>query len=309
MEELLLKYSGERLDPKAAHVNLIGAFAGILSLTEVGLGSVLHASRIPLRGQFLSLNQIFLLMRASCVGGESGSRLSPAAISTIAAILKSLSPIGNKLTPMLAISMQGWLFTGGIVLFGHSILGRITGGLLASLWAFIQPILLYGLIFGACGKKALDYGLQGLGRWTPITEEIFFGFLLGIVLIKFLLVIAMGIVASKISDSWFVAYTRKMSNFMSHPRSEDGALKGALRQMFRPFFLVSILLTGILLFMAEGSYESLVWHLLQPLGVGFLLFFGMRLLPLERIAYKLEKSRGGTLGQALRIALSRVRNL
>src|SRR6185295_7221686 len=87
------------------------SYATLLSLTEVGLGSVLHAMHIPFTGQLLSLNQIAVLSHATKMHPEKSA---PLTISVVAALLKSLSPIGKRLTPMLALTMQGLLFTFGI---------------------------------------------------------------------------------------------------------------------------------------------------------------------------------------------------
>src|SRR5262245_14165135 len=105
---------------------VVGYYAAILAVTEVGLGAFLHALQIPFFvGYTLSLNQIFLLNRASFEAGSGASRLMPASLSCIGALLKALAPFGKKLMPMVAISMQGLLYTLAIVVFGHSRLGRV----------------------------------------------------------------------------------------------------------------------------------------------------------------------------------------
>jgi hypothetical protein len=248
-------------------------------------------------------------MRASC--GEDRHRVSPSSISSIAAVLKSLAPIGNKLTPMLAISMQGLLFSIGTLLFGHSTCGRLVGGILSSLWAFVQPILLYGIIFGKSGEKALLLGLQELSRSAPITEKMLIYGFAGIVLLKILLVIGMAIVIPKLSPSWISRYSMRMSRFLAStqvPSNNRGAVRGALKQLFKPLFLFSVGLSALLLFFAEGSYTGLIRHLLQPLAIAFLLFFLIRLLPLEKLAEHLGKERRGAWREAFRVALDRVRN-
>src|SRR5262245_25316383 len=117
-----------------SYIDVCGTYAALLSASEIGLGSILHTFQVPFSGHFLSLNQIFILSRASTEVGRNGSLLIPGSISFIAAALKSLSPSGKKLTPMLAIGMQGILFNTGIVLIGHNIAGRIFGACIASLW-------------------------------------------------------------------------------------------------------------------------------------------------------------------------------
>jgi len=278
--------------------NRNGFYAGLLAATEVGLGSALHAARIPLRGQFLSLNQIFILQRASLE--ESSSRFSPAIISNAAAVLKSLSPVGNKLTPMIAIAMQGWLFTVGTFLFGHTFLGRFVGGVLASLWAFLQPILLYGMIFGV---KTLSASLREIFYFFPVSESLLLYCIGGLAILKISLVA----VLMQIPASWTEKYLKKIdaskkieSDLTSSP------LKGALKQIYKPMFLGSVLLSASFLYFAEGSAASLIWHLMRPLAVGFLFFYFLRWIPIQRLIPFLENK--SLFGQTLSAALNKVRN-
>lgn len=100
--------------------------------------------------------------------------------------------------------------------------------------------------------------------------------------------------------SRFLASTQTHSNNRS-------ALRGALKQLSKPLFLFSVGLSALLLFFAEGSYTGLIRHLLQPLAIAFLLFFLIRLLPLEKLAERLGKESRGAWREAFRVALLRVR--
>src|SRR3989344_4245633 len=142
--------------------------AAILSAVEVGLGSVLHAFHIPLAGQLLSLNQIFLLTRSShAIFPNSASRTAPFTISCVAALLKALSPAGKKLTPMIAIAMQGGLFSSGLLLLGANPLGFLFGATLSGLWAFLQPALILLLIFGSTLVDSAKYFLEKVAALLP----------------------------------------------------------------------------------------------------------------------------------------------
>ena len=89
------------------HTDRVGTYAANLSLIEVGLGSVVHGLKLPFGGQVLSINQCVILSHAARRLGIN-AKTGVFTISTIAATLKSLSPAGNKLGPMLSISMQGF---------------------------------------------------------------------------------------------------------------------------------------------------------------------------------------------------------
>ena len=120
--------------------------AAQLSITEICIGSIGHGLKIPLTGQVLSLNQLAFLLNA--INKDNLPKSSVFEISGIAAILKSFSPAGQKLGPMLSIAMQGFLFWIWITLFGLNMLGQVLGAIFLSLWAFIQPIVTLFMIYG-----------------------------------------------------------------------------------------------------------------------------------------------------------------
>ena len=75
--------------------------AALLSGSEIGLGSVLHGLKIPFSGHFLSLNQGFILSRATIKSKNvKNSKFIPISISNISSLLKTLAPAGKKLTPL-----------------------------------------------------------------------------------------------------------------------------------------------------------------------------------------------------------------
>ena len=108
------------LDQRQDHENIIAEICHYLEnrdarnvacfsacrLTEVGVGSVLHAVRVPFKGIFLALVQVMMMI-------GFGRRLNGRGlyqIAFIAALLKSFSPAGPRLKPMFYIFTQGALF-------------------------------------------------------------------------------------------------------------------------------------------------------------------------------------------------------
>src|SRR5688572_7807052 len=89
----------------------------LLSSSEVGLGSLLHGLHLPLAGHFLSINQSVLLTLAS---QESQQRklafCDCSLVSVLSAALKLLSPMGKKITPMIAIALQGVFYSLSLLL-------------------------------------------------------------------------------------------------------------------------------------------------------------------------------------------------
>ncbi len=283
-----------------------GNYAALLSLIEVSLGSFLHSLRLPLSGQILSLNQIFLLNHAVI---HLQNYKSPVHISTISAILKSFSPAGKKLTPMLALTAQGHLFSWGILLFGNHILGRLIGSILSSLWAFIQPLLIYLILFGKDIVFMLDYFQNKLNSLYSFADDFFISLFLGLILIKVLFAIAIAIIANKISETQINTYLKwlqnKQRNKILTKTTSHSPLLGALKDLFSPLYLFSFVLLCIFFFYSRGNYSTMIWNLLRPVAVGFILFYCLRAFPIERLVAKIKNKKYSLL---LAETLKRIKN-
>lgn len=241
-------------------------FSTALSLIEVGLGSLLHAIHFPFRGQVLSMNQAFLLSRASFVGATTrgeGIRMSNL-ISLTAACLKSLSPAGQKLTPMLAISVQGLLFSlgqflGGVSLFGHSI-----GMTLVWVWALGQGLVLGWFLNGGAFFEALRYLIQKIGggaiEWVILG---WFTFLFG-------MGVGLVILSRRLSTEKWARYEEKFR-----------VKKDSSRSGFRiPW--VSLLSVGVtigFLYATESAEARSVWIWIRPVGVFVAMWFLAHWIP------------------------------
>jgi hypothetical protein len=284
------------------------------------VGSLLHTFHIPFSGHFLSLNQIFLLSRASSLVGKSGSLLVPGTISFIAAALKSLSPSGKKLTPMLAIGMQGLLYNIGIMLFGHTAPGRMFGAALSSLWGFLQPLLIYYCIFGQGLFHTFVKLEESFRSWVPCDIPSIWYLCILVVTVKVFLGMTIAAIAHKMPQKAMSYYAKNITRAKLHkkpifadmqvkPILSKVALQAAKDLCVLPF-IACVLLSAISFMWAEGATTSwVVFALLRPCAIGFLFFFGIRLLPMEKVATWLERNHFTTLGQAFRIALHKVKQL
>lgn len=144
--------------PDWERVGKFGAGAGAF---EISVGSAFHASGFPLTGTVMSAAQAAFL-------AKSGERLSQKNrvvwVAFIASALKAFSPAGSKLGPMLAISMQGFLFTVASSVIGWNKAGRAVGGILMGAWAALQGFFIQYLLLG----NQLSKAYKGLLGWTNI---------------------------------------------------------------------------------------------------------------------------------------------
>lgn len=251
----------------------IALHSSALGLAEVGVGSALHAFHIPFAGNLLSLNQIFLLTHFLCETSSSKRTFSPFSISTTAALIKCLAPMGKKLTPMLAICMQGLLYNLGILCFGNTLLGRWMGGVLSSMWGFFQPIFLYWCLFGPSLFHA-----AGTFSWV---KGLFYGLVVGKVVAASLIVF----MTPLLPDCRFMQYFNKLSctaKLDNLPLMSRHPMRQAFSDLCKPLFLFSLFLTAFFFYFSQGISEAIIWGVLRPLGTGALCFFIMRLIPLKR---------------------------
>lgn len=288
----------ENSNPKE---RLIGIYAGLLATAEIGIGSLMHAFHLPFSGYILSLNQVLLLTKASDEEEAKDNRNLTASISNIAAILKSLSPMGKRVTPMIAIAMQGLLYNVGILIGGNRMLGRGIGGCLLAVWGFIQPLLLYYLIFGQVLFEAI---------YEYIPEGWFWTFLMIIVGIKCLLAFSIARLAPWIPSRWWERWLPKDEvkevDIQEHGWKE--AAWKALKDMTMIPFIISIFLTATFLYAYHGNVDAVVWGVLRPIAIGYLVFFSLRILPVSKIADWLERNPQLPLSRAFHIALMKTRN-
>lgn len=252
--------------------------AAHLSAIELSLGSVLHGFKIPFGGHLLSLNQgLFLTQYLNQT--PQLSRIAAARdileISSITAALKSLSPAGQKIGPMLSLTMQGGLYGFGLLIGGTGFLGKILGLIFLSLWAFIQPVLTFFVVFGIEFQRMLDVTLEKLPSSGFFSASSLGSVFLGIVLIKMTLA-TMVVFASYPLSRWVEKTSFFNMKTQKIPTKTNSPAWGAVRDLTRPLFMISFLVLLVVLYVTESRWSVIVWQSLRPLGLGFLIFYLVR---------------------------------
>lgn len=283
-------------------IKKIGQYAASLSVIEIGLGSLLHSFSIPLSGQILSINQMAILSRASF---KEDSKTISLHISLISSILKSLSPAGKKLTPMLAILAQGLLFSSGLVLFGVNSIGLIFAIIFSSAWAFIQPLLILYFLFGKTIIDVLNYFKKDFSLLTTIEPLLLLNILILSYIIKTLLIFYISRKFIKMSEDEFQQIQLKLNikNEKKVKKTFNNQLLNALRDLFQPIFIVSFVLTAFFLYFSKSNYVNTFWTLLRPLAIGLLLFYVLRVFPVQKFSFFFKKKGMVSTSKALQIAI------
>lgn len=286
---------------------LIGEQAAFLSLIETGLGSLLHGLRIPLSGQFLSLNQIAFMARTS---SKLHSKDAPLKISIITSLLKSLSPAGKKLTPMLAILAQGFFFSTGLALFGMNIVGLVVASLLSALWAFVQPVLIIFLLFG---KEFVDVALfftKELQKVINFDLKWLLPLVIAFIVIKLVLAVIVCFLAIKVRDEQFERWQSKLISEVKPiaQKEKSSPFLMALKDLCSPLFLFSFALTAAFFYFSESTQAKMIWGLLRPVAVGFILFFIVRVYPVENLSVLFEKMGWKDFARHFKTAILIIKN-
>jgi hypothetical protein len=308
--------SQERNERDAERIELLGRYSAMLSLIEVALGSLLHAFYVPFSGNFLSLNQGYLLCRASVTAREKGLGRVGYGISNVAAVLKSLSPAGKKLGPMLSLSAQGLLFTLGEGTLGANLAGWMLGMLLLSLWTFVQPLLTYYLLFGPSLFRALGYAADKIIPYKGLGVQLVLWTFGAVVLVKLVAALFLAWLATRSRGTadfqeklLRLAQEKGAAPLAGAAATRRDALLLAVKDLFRPLFLASLAVTAFFLFFSEHTEAERIWIFLRPVAIGFLFFYFSRTLTLDRWLARLHGTRADSFARACQRALEELRHL
>jgi nucleoside-triphosphatase THEP1 len=150
------------------------ALGSLWATSEIVLGSFLHNLKVPFRGHALTAIAVLLLSGAQRRWGGRGVVWRA---GLVAAVMKSASPSAVLLGPMLAISMEGFAFEGGLAIGRGGLLGCVIGGVLAMSWTFLHLLLSLLLSYGTnlvevyrqlIGSAAQQLGPMPFGAVGPI---------------------------------------------------------------------------------------------------------------------------------------------
>ena len=285
----------------------VGQFGAAAGGFEATVGSALHQAKIPMSGLFLSVVQSLLMMYA---GDRLANRGRVMWVPVISAGLKALSPYGGRLRPMLAITVQGFLFSFAATVFGWNLVGIFVGGWLVGAWATLQGLVLQYLIIGDNLLPALDV----MVRW--ISEHLHLQ-LPGIVSLIALWTVVCGTLSA---IATLFAWTRRhrlparirsmldkgargITSNAGTPSFRVAVTRG-LRDLVRPLFWAPVVFVGAIILANGSTWEQAALIVLRAVTVGWVLFSLARLFdPRKLVAWLRRRGHWGpamALNRALR---------
>lgn len=240
-----------------------GAAAGAL---EIGAGSLVHGLQLPFGGLSMACMQASLLTRAAEGLSERGRVVW---VALIAAGLKSMSPAGRRVRPMVAIAMQGWLYALSLRALGWHAGSVALGGALIGLWAAAQGLLLQWLLLGDALNTALQVLVDEAREWISLRLSV--AALIGLWLGGYALVGAVAGLAAWRRRHQPQAPPALKLPMGTPPRVWRHSLAAAFAELRRPSLWLPIALVLAALAWAGQPAESLVFLALRALSVAFVL--------------------------------------
>lgn len=290
-------------------VGLFGAASGTLEMT---LGAALHGASLPFSGLVMASSQAAVMTWAASGLGARGRVVW---VPFIAAGLKALSPAGNRLRPMLAITVQGLLYGGMTRLLGWNRWSVAVASALVGAWAAGQGLVLQYLFVG----KELLKAYQWLVGWAQahwgvsapaVATAVGAWIALWALVAGVVGAVAFGKAQREVAEAAALARLQAwrdrfgsvpaLSSEVAKPSWTQAIASGA-KDLARPTFWVPLALVVGIILAAGSPWEAAFWVIARAATVGMLLFTAVRFFDLQGAVKALR--RQGQWGPA--IALSR----
>jgi nucleoside-triphosphatase THEP1 len=278
----------------------VGQFGAAAGGFEATVGSALHQAKIPMGGLFLSVVQSLLMMFA---GDRLAERNRVMWVPFISAGLKALSPYGGRLRPMLAITVQGFLFSMAVTVLGWNIVGIFAAGWFVGAWAALQGIVLQYLIIGDNLFPALDIMIRWMSDHMHLQ-------LPGIITLIAFWTIVCGTLSAVVTllawlrrhrlpdriNKMLAAGAGGVTREVGVPTMKEAIRKG-LHDLVRPLFWAPVVVVAGIVVASGSSWEQAMWIVVRAVTVGWVLFAVARLIDPRKIASWLQ--RRGHWGPAM----------
>lgn len=254
--------------------------ASHLALVEIVFGSVGHGFKIPFTGTLLSYYQLYI-----CLAMMIRKNAPPIQVfntSVLVSLLKTLSPLGKKITPMIAIFIQGFLLWFGIVLLGGSILGMMVGSALLVSWSIIQIAIGYTLVYGFDFFRMIEFFQKEMSYYTSVNiYAVFIAYWIFKILLAEGLLGYLVLKTESGTDEWsldekkMLDWRAKMFQKQNEVTTSSSVLH-AVKDLTNPFFFLSLVFMVLFHFFKSTPIMDIVWFVCRTLAIAFLMFYLIR---------------------------------
>ncbi|MBY0463142.1 MAG: hypothetical protein K2Q34_08175 [Alphaproteobacteria bacterium] len=214
----------------------------------------------------------------------------PVIISTIAAFFKAMGFSYKRLTPFLAIIMQGALFNLGTLLFGCNIVGQSIGAILSSFWGFAQPLLIAYFVFGSHMLDGFQIAQHFCATYLPFLN--LFIILFACVAFKGCLSVLMVILARRIgekrSKSLENLFLRFSEQTLKKPEKKL-SFYSPIKEFFSLWFLLPLGISMISVIITEPHLIKVIITFLRMIGCYILLFMIFNAINVKKLIWLMRK--------------------
>jgi hypothetical protein len=214
---------------------------------------------------------------------------------------------------MLAITVQGVLYTVAITLLGWNVLGVMLGGFLVGAWSAIQGVTLQYLLIGGELLRAYDSIIQWIAIQLDVKN-------VGFLALIFVWTILCGLISGMLT---LLAWNRRQRmperlrylmfrktkgiTFDGKPARISEAMKHGLKDIARPLFWLPVAVVVAIMSATGSPLESIVWVVVRAAGLGFVLLSVARAFDFGRFLRWLENRGHWGPALAYRSAIDRFR--
>ncbi|MFN4082311.1 MAG: hypothetical protein ACK4K9_01635 [Bacteroidia bacterium] len=252
---------------------LINRLTALWAFSECGLGSLIHAFKIPFSGFFLGG---FAIIVVNLLAQHTHSPFKTIAQSTIQVLLVKAAVSPHTPWPAyVAVSFQGFLGATVYQFFRSNLITNAFYAVVALVESAMQKIIITTLIFGKSIWQALDVFFTGILKDFGIKSQVSFsywiiGFYVGIYVVwGFILAVLMLKIPQKIKTN----KEKVLTEFLKiKPVSvQDGKNKNILLLRVIGFMFLLIFVMGMLVIYKNAN----PWYVLTRTIVAILILYGI----------------------------------
>ncbi len=288
----------------------IGIFATTSGIMEITVGSIMNVIRNPFRPTVMPLLQNFLLILFAKELKGRGTFW----IVFISAGLKSFSPMGSKLKPMLYITVQGLSFWLPQAIIGWNFISAFIGSLMLGLSTMVLSLILDYITFGMAIIDSYINSFDFVFKWLNIPSISFFTVLAIMALIKIVMFSIMAPIA------YFYDFSAPLKKWLSKVDEIDSkqiellenptwiqSLKGALKDISLKFFVIPFIFSALLIFFFSNlSTAGFIQVMMRGLLISWFGFLIARRINFVKIIKFLKKRKLDHIANSLDAALKKV---
>ena len=143
----------------------------------------------------------------------------------------------------------------------------------------------------------------------PNCESYLIAIVLTFVILKCILAYWISVVAIKVSEERFTIFQNKF-NIKVKPKNYKTSANYlmAIYDLLNPTFIISFILTSFFFIFSNSSKSAMIWGLLRPLAIGYIIFYAIRVYPTDRLVAFLRKMGFIKISKTLEYAISIINN-